>query len=138
VIDLQKTPTSLEGSGVAAYAASKLANVLFTKELQRRLEGTTATANCFHPGTVRTRFGAFGSDLGVLLNVVYALAKPFAKTPEQGADSLIWLATSPEAASLKGVYVENRRSVTPSKQALDPKLAADLWTLSEKLCVARS
>ena len=134
VLNLEKTPTSLDGSGVGAYAASKLANVLFTKELQRRLEGTTATANCFHPGTVRTRFGAFGSDLGVLLNIVYALAKPFAKAPEQGADSLIWLATSPEAASLKGEYVANRRPVTPSKQAMDPKLAADLWTLSEKLC----
>jgi hypothetical protein len=84
---------------------------------------------------VRTRFGAFGStDLGVLQNLVYALAKPFAKTPEQGADSLIWLATSPEAASLKGQYISNRRPVSPSKQAMDPKLAADLWTLSEKLC----
>jgi NAD(P)-dependent dehydrogenase (short-subunit alcohol dehydrogenase family) len=133
-LDLQKTPTSTEGSGPRAYATSKLANILFTKELQRRLEGTTATANCFHPGSVRTRFGAFGSDLGFLQNVVYALARPFSKSPEQGADSLIWLATSPDAASLKGQYVANRRPVTPSKQAMNPKLAADLWTLSEKLC----
>jgi NAD(P)-dependent dehydrogenase (short-subunit alcohol dehydrogenase family) len=133
-LDLRKTPTSLEGSGTRAYATSKLANILFTKELQRRLSGTTATANCFHPGVVRSRFGAFGSDMGVLLNVVYALVKPFSKTPEQGADSLIWLATSPEAASLEGQYVSDRRPVTPSKQAMDPKLAADLWTLSEKLC----
>lgn len=134
VLDLQKTPTSLDGPGWRAYATSKLANILFTKELQRRLDGTTATANCFEPGTVRTRFGAFGTDMGLLMNLVYALARPFAKTPEQGADSLIWLATSPEAASLKGEYVSNRRPVSPSKQATDMKLASDLWLLSEKLC----
>ena len=133
-LDLDNTPTSLEGSGPNAYATSKLANVLFTKELQRRLSGTTATANCFEPGLVRTQFGGFGSNQGLLLNVVYALAKPFSSTPEQGADSLIWLATSPEAASLKGEYVSKRRPAIPQKQALDPKLAADLWTLSEKLC----
>ncbi|WP_197339657.1 SDR family oxidoreductase [Ralstonia solanacearum] len=133
-LDLRNTPTSLEGPGWRAYATSKLANILFTKELQRRLEGTTATANCFEPGTVRTQFGAFGSDLGFLMNLVYALARPFARTPEQGADSLIWLATSPEAASLRGEYVSNRRPVSPSTQARDPKLASDLWTLSEKLC----
>jgi len=133
-LDLTKTATSLEGSGPGAYATSKLANILFTKDLQRRLEGTTATANCFHPGMVRTRFGAFGSDQGFLVNLVYALAKPFAITPEEGADSLVWLATSPEAASLRGEYVSKRRPVTPQKQALDPKLAVDLWTLSERLC----
>jgi hypothetical protein len=65
---------------------------------------------------------------------VYAIAKPFSISPEQGADSLVWLATSPEAASLKGEFVSKRRPATPQKQALDPKLAADLWTLSEKLC----
>jgi hypothetical protein len=65
---------------------------------------------------------------------VEPLAKPFSSTPEQGADSLVWLATAPEAASLRGEYVSKRRSVPPQKQARDPKLAADLWTLSEKLC----
>lgn len=133
-LDLEKTPTALDGSGPGAYATSKLANVLFTKELQRRLTGTTATANCFEPGMVRTQFGGFGSDQGFLLNLVYALARPFSSTPEQGADSLIWLATSPEAASLEGEYVSKRRPVTPQQQALDPKLAADSWTLSERLC----
>ena len=133
-LDLQKTPTSLEGSGPGAYATSKLANILFTKELQRRLSGTTATANCFAPGMVRTQFGGFGSDQGFLVNVVYAVAKPFAISPEQGADSLVWLATSPDAASLRGEYVSKRRVVTPQKQALDSKLASDLWALSEDLC----
>ncbi len=133
-LDLEKTAHSMEGSGPSAYATSKLANVLFTKELQRRLSETTATANCFEPGMVRTQFGGFGSDQGFLLNLVYTLAKPFSSTPVQGADSLIWLATSPEAASLKGEYVSKRRPVSPQKQALDAMLAADLWTASEKLC----
>lgn len=133
-LDLAKTPTSLEGSGPRAYGTSKLANVLFTKELQRRLSGTTVTANCFEPGMVRTQFGALGSDQGLVLNLVYALARPFMSTPEQGADSLIWLATSPEAGSFKGEYVSKRRPVAPQKQALDAKLAADLWELSERLC----
>jgi len=133
-LDLKTTPTATNVSGPTAYGTSKLANILFTKELQRRLAGSSAIANCFHPGTVRTQFGGFGSDQGMLINLVYALAKPFSKTPEQGADTLVWLATAPEAASLKGEYVSNRRPVTPSKQAQDPKLAADLWTLSERLC----
>ena len=133
-LDLAKTPTSVAGSGPGAYATSKLANVLFTKELQRKLEGTTATANCFEPGMVQTQFGGFGSDQGLLLNLVYTLAKPFSSTPEQGADSLIWLATAPQAASLKGEYVSKRKPVTPNKQALDAKLAAELWVVSEKLC----
>jgi NAD(P)-dependent dehydrogenase (short-subunit alcohol dehydrogenase family) len=133
-LDLKVTPYATQGSGAAAYATSKLANVLFTKELQRRLEGTTATANCFHPGTIRTQFGGFGSDQGPLLNLVYALAKPFAKSPEVGADTLIWLATSPEVASLRGQYVVNRRPVTPSRQAQDPRLAEALWALSDSLC----
>lgn len=133
-LDLQKTPTSVKGSGPNAYAASKLANILFTKALQLKLVGTTAVANCFEPGMVRTQFGGFGSDQGFLLNIVYALAKPFSVTPEQGADSLIWLATSPEAASLKGEYVSKRRAATPSKQALDSTQAEALWMLSEQLC----
>lgn len=133
-LDLEKTPTSLEGWGPMVYATSKLANILFTKELQRRLADTDAIANCFEPGSVRTNFGGFGPDQGWFLSLVYALASPFAKSPEQGADSLIWLATSPEAASLKGEYVSNRRPKTPQPQALDEKLASDLWVLSEKLC----
>jgi NAD(P)-dependent dehydrogenase (short-subunit alcohol dehydrogenase family) len=133
-LDLRNTPTTMGGSGSSAYAASKLANVLFTKELQKRLADTTATANCFHPGIVRTRFGAFGSDFGFLTNLLYKLSLPLSKSPEKGADSLVWLATSPEAASLKGAYVVNRRPVSPSRRAIDATLAADLWTVSEKLC----
>ncbi|AZZ35426.1 short-chain dehydrogenase [Bdellovibrio sp. qaytius] len=133
-LDLEKTPTSLEGSGTNAYATSKLANVLFTKELQQRLKGTTATANCFEPGIVRTQFGALSKDLGFFMNLAYKIVMPFMVTPEKGADSLIWLATSPEASSLKGELVANRKPKTPNKQALNKNLAKDLWALSEKLC----
>jgi NAD(P)-dependent dehydrogenase (short-subunit alcohol dehydrogenase family) len=135
-LDLDQTPTATHVAGWRAYATSKLANVLFTKELQHRLAGTSATANCFEPGMVRTQFGGFGSNQGFVQNLVYALAKPFASTPEQGADSLLWLATSPEAASLRGEFVSKRRVARPAKQATDAKLAADLWALSERLCAA--
>ncbi|CAD6557844.1 SDR family oxidoreductase [Paraburkholderia sabiae] len=134
-LDLRTTPTSLAPTGWRAYATAKLAMILFTTELQRRLAGSTATANCFEPGMVRTQFGGFGTDLGFLLNLVYLMARPFAKTPEQGADSLIWLATSPEARELMGQYVSQRRPTVPAQQARDPDLAAQLWVTSESLCV---
>lgn len=133
-LDIEKTPFATDVPGWRAYATSKLAAILFTKELQRKLAGSTATANCFEPGTVRTQFGGFGSDQGFLLNLVYTLAKPFSSTPEQGADSLVWLAASPEAAALRGEYVSKRRPAKPSKQALDSDLARALWVRSEELC----
>lgn len=134
-LNLEKTPASLQGSGMLAYATSKLANVLFTKELQRRLEGSTAVANCFEPGNVKTQFGSYGTtDLGFVNDLIFKIGSFFAVTPEEGADSLVWLATSPEAASLKGEFISKRRPKTPSKQAMDKKLAQDLWVLSEKLC----
>ncbi|WDZ97342.1 hypothetical protein Herbaro_06010 [Herbaspirillum sp. WKF16] len=133
-LDLEKTPTELGVSGPRAYATSKLANILFTKELQRRLAGTDAVANCFEPGMVRTQFGGMGSDQGFLLNMVYQIAAPFAVPPEVGADSLIWLATSKEAAELRGQYVSKRKPATPQTQAMDTQLAEGLWALSEKLC----
>lgn len=133
-LDPARTPYDVTVPGWRAYATSKLCTILFTRELQKHLSGTDAVANCFEPGMVRTQFGGFGSDQGFLLNIVYLLAKPFSVTPEKGADSLIWLATAPEAGELKGEYVSKRCPATPSKAALDERLAADLWTVSEKLC----
>lgn len=134
-LNLQKTPTSTAGSGMGAYATSKLCNVLFTKELQRRFDGTTAIANCFEPGNVKTKFGTYGGkNLGFVNNLIFRIGSLFAITPQKGADSLIWLATSQEAASLKGEYISKRRPVSPSKQAMDTKIAEDLWILSETLC----
>ncbi|KAJ1567530.1 hypothetical protein HK405_005649, partial [Cladochytrium tenue] len=98
--DPKTTPTDTNQSLARLYGTSKLANILFTKELQRRLNDTSVRANCFHPGIVRSQFGAFGADFGWLINSVYWLSLPFSRTPEEGADTLLWLATSQEAESL--------------------------------------
>lgn len=132
-LDLAQVGTDLDVNWATAYGTSKLANILFTKELQRRL-GDGVAVNCFHPGIVRTKFGAMGSDFGWFFNMIFRLALPFSISPEQGADTLMWLATSSEAATLRGEYVSKRKVQCPQKQALDKKLAEGLWLLSEKLC----
>ena len=114
-----------------AYSQSKLANVLFASELARRLEGTRATANSLHPGAVATSMGVdratgFGTAMTRLL-------RPFFLTAEEGARTAIWLATAPEAASLRGTYCYRCRPVDPSKRAQDQALARELWELSEKM-----
>lgn len=133
-IDLQSTPFASEGSPLKAYATSKLANILFTQHLQLLLQNSTAVANCFEPGLTST---SFGSNLDWKGRFIFQILKPFARTAEQGADSLIWLATSDEAGRLKGKYVANRRPVAPKNaQANDEKLAEALWVLSGDLCRA--
>jgi NAD(P)-dependent dehydrogenase (short-subunit alcohol dehydrogenase family) len=118
-------------SAAGAYAASKLANVLFTRELARRLEGTGVTVNAVHPGTVATSLGKNSGSL--LLRIGFALGRPFMKTPEQGARTSVWAATAPELAGVTGKYFAAMREVTPSKAALDDAVAARLWTVSEEL-----
>ncbi len=89
-----------------AYEQSKLANVLFTRELARRVAGTGVTANCMHPGVVAT---GFGKGRPGLMNLVHRVAAPLLLKPEQGADTLIWLATSPELEGRSGGYYVQRR-----------------------------
>lgn len=132
-LDLNTVATKVDVSRALAYGTAKLCNILFTKELQRRL-GSSVAVNCFHPGIVRTKFGAFGQDFGFLFNLVFKLSLPFSKSPEEGADTLVWLAAAPEAAGLRGEYLTDRKVTKPQKQALDAGLAAGLWTLSERLC----
>jgi retinol dehydrogenase 12 len=111
-----------------AYCRSKLANVLFTRELARR--APELRANCFHPGVVRTGF-AQGED-GVW-KVVAKLGAPFFRPPERGARSLVWLALSDDAAALTGEYIVDEKIVPPSAQALDDTLARRLWERSAQL-----
>ena len=117
-------------SGWAAYSQSKLANILFTSELAKRLEGTGVTAACLHPGVVKTGFARRGPTF---FRVFFKAAGLFLLTPERGADTAVWLASSPEAADASGGYFVKRRLTQPSKAARDPETAARLWRVSEQL-----
>jgi NAD(P)-dependent dehydrogenase (short-subunit alcohol dehydrogenase family) len=111
-----------------AYATSKLCNVLFTRELQRR--NPAIAANCFHPGVIRS---GFAKNDGALLRIGARLIGPFLRSPRSGATSLVWLALDPAAGKLHGRYVEKERPVAPSAQAQDDRLAAELWERSAAL-----
>jgi len=117
-------------SGTRQYCVTKLANVLFTRELARRACDRGVVATCFHPGAVGSEFG---QDEPGVLNLGMRLAKRFLRTPARGADTGIWLATSPEAASLSGQYVVDRRVQTPRGQGTDDALAAAVWDASARL-----
>ena len=118
-----------------AYANSKLAGLLFTVEFARRLDGKGVTVNAMTPGLVKTNIG---QEEGWFYAFSKRLADFFGgKTPEQGADTLVWLATAPEVAGVTGQYFEKRRSVPSSRDAADPELAARMWQVSEELCGLR-
>jgi NAD(P)-dependent dehydrogenase (short-subunit alcohol dehydrogenase family) len=113
-----------------SYANSKLANILFTRELARRLDGTGVTANCAHPGVVRT---GFGRESRPLLKLGITIARPFMLSPERGADTIVYLASSPDVAGQTGGYYVKRQRREPSAAARDDAAARELWELSEKL-----
>jgi retinol dehydrogenase-14 len=118
-------------SGQRAYSQSKLANVMFTYELARRLDGTGVTATVLHPGVVRTSFGA--EDQAAHFAVMIRVARPLMKTPAQGARTPIYLASSPEVEGIAGRYFANRKPKTSSKASRDTTAAARLWQVSADL-----
>jgi NAD(P)-dependent dehydrogenase (short-subunit alcohol dehydrogenase family) len=121
-------------TGFGAYAASKLANVAWSAELARRLAGTGVTANSVHPGAVATRWGDSGSSF---FRFILKLGRPFLRSPEKGAETVIHLASSPEVEGVTGEYFHDRRRAKASREARDPETGRKLWEASEKL-VARS
>ena len=116
--------------GWRAYSQSKLANLLFTYELARRLADTDTTANAVHPGFVATRFGHNNRGL---VGLFVWLAQCTALSPEQGAETLIHLATSPDAARVTGVYFVKKQPVRSSAASYDATAAQRLWQLSAEL-----
>ena len=118
-------------SGQRAYSQSKLANVMFTYELARRLDGTGVTATVLHPGVVRTSFGA--EDQAAYLAAMIGVARLFMKTPAQGADTAIYLASSPQVEAITGRYFVNRKPEASSKASYDTAGAARLWQVSAGL-----
>jgi NAD(P)-dependent dehydrogenase (short-subunit alcohol dehydrogenase family) len=113
-----------------AYGQSKLANVLFTYELARRLEGTGVTANALHPGVVGS---GFGQTYGGAMSFLVKLARPFLLTPEQGAATTVYLASSPEVEGVTGKYFAKCRPVRSSEWSYCEKAQKKLWALSEEM-----
>ena len=120
-----------------AYGKSKLANILFTRELARRLAGTGVTANCLHPGVVRTGFGSPDDTTG-LERVAMALSRPFSVSPARGSRTTVYLASSPEVADRTGGYYVRSKLHRPSRAAGDPEAARRLWEVSEQLVAGAS
>jgi NAD(P)-dependent dehydrogenase (short-subunit alcohol dehydrogenase family) len=117
--------------GFERYAQTKLANILFTAELARRLaeRGAGVTANCLHPGFVAS---GFNRNNGILMRAVMTLGRPLARSPKRGADTLVWLVDSPAVAGESGGYFADRRRALPSVAAQNMADAARLWELSER------
>lgn len=129
-LDFDDLQSARKFSAYGAYARSKLCNILFTRALAARLENTGVTANCFHPGFVNTRFG---DSAGGATAAAFKIAKLSAVTPERGAETMIWLASAPEAAQFSGLYFDRCKPVTPSPQAQDNAAAERLWAVSASL-----
>lgn len=118
-------------AGMRAYAQSKLANILFTPELARRLSGSGVAAYSVHPGTVRTGFAR--EDAGRLFGLVLRAGALLMKSPEQGAQTSVYAASSPELVGRTGEYLAKSRVARPSARAQDDVAAARLWSVSEDL-----
>ncbi|HEV3229187.1 MAG TPA: SDR family oxidoreductase [Solirubrobacteraceae bacterium] len=127
--DLYRRRSSRVAAGFARYGQTKLANILLTAELARRLEGTSVTANCFHPGLVAT---GFNRNNGTLMSLAMTLIRPFTRTPKKGAETLVWLADSPDPAGEQGGYFVDKRRVAPSAEAQDSDAARRLWAITEE------
>jgi len=130
--DLQSTHRY---GAMRAYAASKLANIHFARELARRLDGTGVTSNALHPGFVSSNFAREG-DAGRLGEIATSLLRPFAISPERGARTSVHLASSPDVEGVTGGYFYKGRPARTSKAAADDAAAARLWAASEELVSA--
>jgi NAD(P)-dependent dehydrogenase (short-subunit alcohol dehydrogenase family) len=120
--------------GLKVYGQSKLCNLLFTRELARRIAGTGVTVNSLHPGGVAT---GLGWNNGWWAALIAKVLKPFLRTAEQGADTAIYLTAAPDVANVNGRYFYNRREHRPSLAAQDDAAALRLWEISEQLTIPR-
>jgi NAD(P)-dependent dehydrogenase (short-subunit alcohol dehydrogenase family) len=120
---------SWRGRGFTRYGETKLANIMFTRELARRLDGTGVTTYCFHPGVVAT---GFNRNNGAMMTAAMMMIAPFVRSPRKAAQTLVWLADSPDVSKQSGGYYEDRALAVSSRQAQDPALAKRLWEVSEE------
>jgi NAD(P)-dependent dehydrogenase (short-subunit alcohol dehydrogenase family) len=127
--DLQATR---KYSPMSAYGVSKLANILFTHALAKRLQGTTVTATSLHPGFCRTSFGR-EVEMAPLLRSLFGLAARFARSPEKGAETVVYLAASPQVEGASDGYYFDCKPIQPAQIAQDASISEQLWRVSEKL-----
>jgi NAD(P)-dependent dehydrogenase (short-subunit alcohol dehydrogenase family) len=116
--------------GFRAYGLSKLANIMFTYELSRQLEGTGVIANVLHPGLVGT---GFGMNNNRMMRFAMRLIAPFSLTPEQGADTIIYLASSPQVSGVSGKYWNKRTAIQSAPASYDEAAQKKLWVVSEQM-----
>lgn len=128
-LDLEDLQSERDYRAMRTYGRSKAANILFTRELARRLEGTGVTVNAVHPGAVASRLGAHNGWVGKLAT---GLLKPFFKSPEKGARTSLYAATAPELDGVSGAYFAHCREKDPAPSACDPETARRLWDASAR------
>lgn len=134
LLDLADVNSERRYRGMRAYARSKLANILFTYELARRLNGSGVTANCLHPGVVASRFGENNDGLVRRAFVVFhKLARPFLVSPAQAAEATAFLASSTELDGVTGRYFVGKRPAKSAAASYDEALARQLWEVSAQM-----
>jgi NAD(P)-dependent dehydrogenase (short-subunit alcohol dehydrogenase family) len=133
-LDFDDLQSEKNFGAMRAYGRSKLCNILFTRQLARSLQGTKVTSNCLHPGFVATQFA---DESGGLISRFAWFAKLFAISPVEGAQTIVYLASSPEVANVSGQYFYKCRPTKPSAPALDDRAALALWQRSAALAAMK-
>ena len=135
-INFEDLEYSKNYSGFKAVCQARLADVLFIYELSGKLKNTTATANCLHPGFVATNIINNDPDSSLMKRILYKVISPFLKSPEEGAETVIYLASSPEVSNVSGKYFIEKKSVQSSAASYDETVAGKLWIASEQMVKA--
>jgi len=117
-------------SSIKSYGQSKLANIMFTYELARRLEGSNISANCLHPGGVKT---GFAGEMKGFTGFMWKMFTPLLRTAEKGAETIIWLASSPEVEGVSGKYFKDKKEIRSIKPSYNTEAQKKLWAISEQL-----
>jgi NAD(P)-dependent dehydrogenase (short-subunit alcohol dehydrogenase family) len=133
-LDFDDLQCTRDYNWLRAYSRSKLANILFTRELAKRLQGTSVTANCLHPGIVATNIG----HAGFWLHIGMILGRPFLISPAKGAETSLYLATSPEVEGISGKYFDKSAEAEPSPAAQNDADAERLWKVSSQMTAIAS
>ena len=132
-INFEDLESSKNYSAFKAFCQARQADILFVYELSRRLSETKTTVNCLHPGFVATNIINNDPDASLIKRIFYKTISPFLKNPEEGAETVLYLASSPEVMNVTGKYFINKKNVQSSPLTYNEELAKKLWSVSEKM-----